>query len=112
MEYGIYWTNIKNVVQPDDKKIFLKDILESGITPLDKSGCIDACYYKGGNHSSPNKQSGKRRTVYEPIMLDEKSIGATLRTRKDETGKFKRLEVRKDSKLNSLTTVLTDSMIC
>ena len=108
----LYCTNIKNVVQPDDKKIFLKDILESVITPLDKSSCIDACYYKDGNHSSPNKQSGKRRTVYEPIMLDEKSIGAALRTRKDETGKFKRLEVRKDNKLNSLTTVLTDSMIC
>jgi len=121
----LYWTNIKDVVQPDDKEIFLRDILESGITPRDKSLCIDACYYKGGNHSSPNKQSGKRRMVYEPVKVDEKnqtinfcgnsvmeSVGAALRTRKDEAGKFKRLEVRKDNKLNSLTTVLTDSMIC
>lgn len=43
--------------------------------------------------------------VYEPI-------GAALRTCKDKTGKFKHLEVRKDDKLNSLTTILTDSMVC
>lgn len=104
----LYWTNIRNVIQPDDKGIFLKDIIESGITVREKSLCIDACYYKGVNHSSFGRQSAKRGMVYEPVM----SIGAALRTREDKTGKFKHLEVRKDDKLNSLTTVLTDSMVC
>ncbi len=164
----LYWTNIQGITQPSDKGILLKDILESGVTPKVKSHCIDASYYKGGNHSSPEKQSGKRFMVYEPIALVEKaqtipatiykenalsmlmrsktglfcvqrvserspnaesdfceakaltvelvnsevSYGAALRTREDEAGRFKRLEVRNDEKINALTTVLTDSMVC
>jgi predicted phage terminase large subunit-like protein len=48
----LYWTNIPNVVQPDDKEIVLKDILETGIVDRDKSFCIDANYFKGGNLKS------------------------------------------------------------
>lgn len=32
-----YWTNIPNIIQPEDKHILLQDILESGISWLDKS---------------------------------------------------------------------------
>ena len=39
-------------------------------------------------------------------------VGAALRTRADKNGRFKRLEVRNDSKLNALTTSQTDSIIC
>ncbi|MCL2344088.1 MAG: DNA cytosine methyltransferase [Firmicutes bacterium] len=39
-------------------------------------------------------------------------FGAALRTREDEAGRFKRLEVRGDGKLNSLTTTQTDSVVC
>lgn len=53
----LYWTNIKNVVQPEDKWIFLKDIL-----------------------------------------LDESVLPCALRTRKDYTGSYKRLEVKKTEK--------------
>jgi len=136
----LYWTNIKGITPPEDKGILLKDILDTGLAVRNKSYCIDACYYKGGNHTSPNKQSGKRMMVYEPIALADKSqtilstiykenalsmlkrgkkglfvaekVGAALRTREDENGKFKRLEVRGDGKLNALTTVQTDSIIC
>lgn len=45
----LYWTNIPNVVQPNDKGILLKDILESGVVDREKSYCIDANYYKGTN---------------------------------------------------------------
>jgi len=45
----LYWTNIPNVVQPEDKKIYLKDIIENGSVDRDKSYCIDANYYKGGS---------------------------------------------------------------
>ena len=76
----LYWTNIKGITQPDDKGILLQDILETGVTARDKSYCIDACYYKGGNHSSPLSQAGRRRMVYEPVALADKSqtILATL----------------------------------
>lgn len=116
----LYWTNIQGITQPDDKGVLLKDILENGITARNKSYCIDACYYKGGNHSSPHKQSAKRLMVYEPIALSMDSqkvglfddVGAALRTRIDENGSFKRLEIRDDGKLNAITTVLTDSVVC
>ena len=39
-----YWTNIPKVTQPNDKKIYLKDSLESGYTEKDKSYCINATY--------------------------------------------------------------------
>ena len=45
----LYWTNIPNVTQPADKKILLKDILECGCVDRDKSYCVDANYFKGGN---------------------------------------------------------------
>ena len=107
----LYWTNIEGITQPHDRGILLKDILEiPGLTACDKSYCIDACYYKGGN-SNLHKQSGKRLMVYEPTALADE-VGAALRTRADENGSFKRLEVREDGKLNALTTVQTDSVVC
>lgn len=47
-----YWTNIKGVTQPDDRGVLLADIVESGIVDQDKSYCIDANYWKGGNLKS------------------------------------------------------------
>ena len=48
----LYWTNIKGVEQPEDKGLLLKDVIESGEVDRDKSYCIDANYYKGGNLKS------------------------------------------------------------
>ena len=47
--YRLYWTNIPNVTQPDDKGILLQDILEDGIasdkmTKDGKSYCLTASY--------------------------------------------------------------------
>lgn len=39
-----YWTNIPNVVQPEDKGILLKDVLESGTGWQEKSYCLTASY--------------------------------------------------------------------
>lgn len=44
-----YWTNIQGIEQPEDQGVMLKDILESGIVDREKSHCIDANYFKGGN---------------------------------------------------------------
>lgn len=45
----LYWTNIPGVIQPIDKKIYLKDIIENGIVDKAKSLALDANYFKGGN---------------------------------------------------------------
>jgi DNA-cytosine methyltransferase len=45
----LYWTNIPSVTQPEDKGIVLKDIIENGECDRDKSHCLDANYFKGGN---------------------------------------------------------------
>lgn len=139
----LYWTNISDISQPEDRGILLKDIIESGLACREKSYCIDASYYKGGSKTRLDNQSGKRQMVYEPVTLADKSqtilstlykenalsmlkrgktglfvaqeigeVGAALRTREDEAGRFKRLEVRNDGKLNALTTTLTDSVVC
>ena len=36
----LYWTNIPDVVPPDDKGIRVEDILEDGYCPLPKSRCL------------------------------------------------------------------------
>lgn len=41
----LYWTNIKNIIQPVDKKILLKDIIENGFVDREKSLTLDAHYY-------------------------------------------------------------------
>ena len=48
----LYWTNIPNVTQPEDKGLVLQDILEYGFAEREKSHCLDANYFKGGNLKS------------------------------------------------------------
>lgn len=63
----IYWTNIPNIEQPEDKGILLKDIVhEHSLTDRDKSYCIDASYCKGGNLKQYFEKS-RRQQVFEVI---------------------------------------------
>lgn len=63
----LYWTNILGITQPKDKKIYLKDIIESGYVDRDKSFCIDVNYYKGGNLEQYFKKS-RRQLVFKDFM--------------------------------------------
>ena len=63
-----YWTNIPGVTQPKDKEILLRDILEEGVVDRDKSYCIDANYYKGGNLKQYFEKS-RRQLVFRPCEL-------------------------------------------
>ena len=115
----LYWTNIggaSGIAQPKDKGIMLKDILEeSAITLADKSQTIVATVHKE-NTASLIMRRKKGLIVANRVgdagEHDGGCFGAALRTREDGNGKFKRLEVRNDGKLNALTTVQTDSIIC
>jgi len=59
----LYWTNIPDVQQPEDKHILLEDIIESGDVDKDKSYCIDANYFKGTNAKTYFCKS-KRQVVW------------------------------------------------
>ena len=59
-----YWTNIKGINQPQDKGIVLADIIESDHADREKSYCIDANYYKGGNPEQYFNKS-RRQLVFE-----------------------------------------------
>lgn len=47
----LYWTNIPGIEQPEDRNIFLRDIIESRHTQKEKSYCLDADYYKGASYT-------------------------------------------------------------
>ena len=71
----LYWVGKRNadgtyskvdVQQPEDRGILLKDVLD-GFAIKEKSPCIDANYYKGGNYTNVKKQSGQRMCCAEPV---------------------------------------------
>jgi len=65
-----YWTNIPNVEQPEDLGIVLKDIIEdSFVSDRDKSYCIDASYYKGGNLKTYFKKSRRQLVFNTPKQV-------------------------------------------
>jgi len=101
----LYWSNIPNITQPVDRSILLKDILEpEQLTLKDKSPTLCAQFYK------ENVKSLVTRKKHGLIVAEE--VGAALRTRGGGDERGKRLEVRRDGKLNALTTAPTDSVVC
>jgi len=62
MRKRLFWTNIPNVTQPEDKGILLKDVLENGSVDRFKSYCIDANYWKGASWKQ-YKEKGRRQLV-------------------------------------------------
>ena len=60
--HRLYWTNIP-FDMPEDKETMLADILEDGVTDREKSHCLDANYFKGGNLKS-YFQKHRRQLVF------------------------------------------------
>jgi len=111
----LYWTNIPNIQQPEDRKIMLKDILEDGVVDRDKSYCIDASYYKGGNINQYFEKS-RRQVVFKDVV----ALGAAQRGRNIVDGKRKdylgaptiqRIEINNTEKSNCLTSVQKDTLV-
>lgn len=40
----LYWSNLGGISQPDDKEIYLKDVIEDGLTDRDKAYCLIESY--------------------------------------------------------------------
>lgn len=70
----LYWTNIPNVTQLEDKGIILEDIIENGIVDRDKAYCVDASYWKGTNLDSYMKKK-KRQTKFISVNTAPVRLG-------------------------------------
>jgi len=71
--HRLYWTNIPVDGLPDDKGIKLADIIESGNVDRDKSHCIDANYWKGGNLKSYFEKN-RRQLVFGESVDDYRKL--------------------------------------
>jgi len=88
-----------------------RQIVFEPIALADKANTILSTIHKENTLSMVKR--GKTGLLCAHEVKDEPDeVGAALRTRVDESGSFKRLEVRNDSKLNALTTSQTDSVVC
>lgn len=125
-----YWTNW-HVEQPEDKGIFLKDILESGM-PIRSAGrttereyfkkhqgnlkayCLDANYYKGGSLEH-NLEKRNRELVAVPVdcrMVGRKTDENGVRHDDWDIPTQQRIEINENpQKANCISTVSKDSMI-
>ena len=106
-----YWTNFE-VTQPDDKGILLKDIIEDGDNERVKSQTILATIYK------ENAKSMIQRGKLGLVVMGGAIRGRYLVDGKRQDHKMKtaglteqRLEIRKDEKTNTLTTVQKDNVV-
>lgn len=120
----LYWVGKRNddgtyskvmVEQPEDRGILLRDILETGVFWRDKSYTLDANYYKGGNLTSLEKQSGNRLMAAEPI--EPRCVAQRGRYPENPKSRVAGLpteqmfEARQDGETNTLTTVQKDNLV-
>ena len=101
----LYWTDILGVTQPQDKLLMLKDIIESGFVDRDKSYCLDANYWKGGNLKSYFDKC-RRQLVFEHIatapngkevyVQSKSSPPCSFYETRTEAGKAARRRLRKE----------------
>ena len=108
----LYWVGIRqddgtykkaNIRLPEDKKIFLKDVLDS-VTDREKGRCVISSSGKTTTREYFLKHQGNM--AYEPVCVAE-------RGRYTADGEIEqRFEVREDGKTNVLTTVQKDNNVC
>lgn len=126
----LFWTNIPDVIQPEDRGILLKDILESGEvchkttialteTRTEEAKRIRRESMRSGCDFCPRREKelvprtdGKSNTITtgqtkESLVLISPVAPVALRNR----GQGKKPEYNGTEKANALTTVQTDSMV-
>lgn len=108
----LYWFNFP-FTWPENAGILLKDIIEKGVVDRDKSYCVDANYWKGGNLKSYFEKH-RRQLVFQPISTRENGRRLTTdgKKRDDKNGLVVRgYEVRPDGKTCALSTVQKDNYV-
>ncbi len=107
-----YWTSFE-VEQPEDRGILLKDIIENDVVDRDKSFCVDANYFKGGNLKSYFEKNRRQLVFKCGAMRGRYIIDGKRQDHKMKTAGLteQRIELRKDEKTNTLTTVQKDNLV-
>ena len=72
MQYNLFGFPTCDIPQPKDKRILLKDILESGLAYQNKSYCLTSTDWKGLPFQS-NLEKHRRTQVAEPICVNSLS---------------------------------------
>lgn len=65
----LYWTNIPDVKQPEDRGIILRDILESGVPMQEKTCTLKAQYFKNGIANFVTNGGFGASAVAEPMRI-------------------------------------------
>ena len=109
----LYWTNIPNVSQPEDRQIVLSDIIENGAVDRIKSYVIDANYFKGGNLKSYFEKHRRQIVFIASRQVDRRITTGGKRADYDESiERVQWIEVNKDpAKTNNLSTVAKDNIL-
>lgn len=94
--YRLYWTNIP-FEMPKDKGIKLKDILEDGCVDRDKSHCLDANYFKGGNLKQYFEKHRRQLVFSSGGNLEPKTITSETTWRKLTPIECERLQTVPDN---------------
>lgn len=104
-----YWCNW-NVNQPSDRRIYLPDILESGVVDRTKAHCLTANYWKGTSVERYIKK-GQRQIAFTEARTEEakriRSEYKKMYGRDFCPRRGKELVPRKDGKMNCLTSTFS-----
>ena len=106
-----YWCNW-NVEQPNDRGVALADILESDHVDREKSHCLDANYYKGGNLKSYFEKNRRQLAFTNPAaIVGRKLDGNGKRNDSLHVKQTQCLEVHDHGKSRCLSTVQKDTVV-
>ena len=109
----LYWTNIPVYAwTPCNTK--LQDILETGLVDRDKSHCLDANYFKGGNLKSYFEKHRRQLVFnYNPASIVTRRIDKDGKRKDYDTTvpKVQTLEVHEKDKSRCLSTVSKDTLV-
>ena len=114
-----YWTNIPNVQQPEDKGIVLRDVLEDytdekySLSDAKVDRVLNAKRGKGYFYDKDSEKIGTVIAGYHKEPTDGSYIvTGAWRGRYNEDGSTtQKLELRKDDKTNTLTSVQKDNVV-
>ena len=93
----LYWTNIQGITQPDDKKIYLRDVIIDGFADRDKFYCVVAGIGRGNIDDYLNRRGRQM------IFTDPEHTHYDKPARVGTIGKANRGEVIYDIRGKSIT---------
>ena len=104
----LYWTNIPNITQPEDKGIVLRDILQVYVDEEHFAGARLQEGYKGGNQLNPNYKS-QANTIHD---TDNKSGTICAGTHGYANGYIEHKPVKKTERNKRHLKDLDDKALC